>query len=272
MKPDKDTLCDLYCTQKLTSRAIAQRYSVRHITVLRWMKSYGIERRPSGIGLLSRGIVGPDRQELYDMIHVQHLGYKGVAAIYGVDQSAIRHWMIKHDIPRSTVWGTRYKGKNPALPNKEESIALHAQGKSMREIGRMYDVTDKVIGRLFGEYGIEPNPDGWDSGKRFACQDGHLVRSTYEQKVDDWLHQHGIEHVYEPALPCDRRYHSDFLAEGWYIEIWGVLNNVTYNDRKQRKTAMYKAHSMPLIELSPVHFATTAKDRWKRILMSHLLT
>jgi hypothetical protein len=124
----------------------------------------------------------------------------------------------------------------------------------------MYGVTDKVISRLFGEYGIQPNPNGWDGGKRHACQDGHLVRSTYEQRVDDWLYRHGIEHVYEPTLPYDRRCRSDFLANGWYIEIWGVKGNAAYY------------HDIPLIELRYNHFSVPHREKWIHILTAHLIT
>jgi transposase len=233
------------------------------------MASYEMERRPTGRGLLNRGISEPTRDEIYDMVHVEHLSYKNIAAIYDVDLSAIQHWLDKHDIPRPKSRITFYKGE-PRLPSHDELLELYEQGKSIVGIGRMFNVSDGPIRRLFREHGIAIKKEGWDSGKRISCKDGHLVRSTYEQKVDDWLYENGIDHIYEPVLPYDHRCHADFTANGWYIEIWGVLSNPVYKKRKQRKLALYQANNMPLIELYPHHFVTARNDKWKRILMTCL--
>lgn len=270
MRPSTDELQELYYGQELTSRAIGKRYGVSHGSVLRWLRVAGFERRAIGRGLANRGIVEPTRDELIDMIHVQHLGYAGVAAIYGVDQSAVQHWLVRHDIPRPYCVVTRRKGEW-VMPTKEELTALYEQGKSTEEIGSMFGVTGRPISRLCREYGIPLRESGWEWSKRHSCLDGHLVRSTYEKRVDDWLYQNGIEHSYEVPLPFDTRWHCDFLANGKYIEIWGVRDSAKYAERRVRKVALYRAHNFPLIELSHNQFTTRGNGRWMRVLAKHLL-
>ena len=199
LRPDFDTLYNLYITQRLTTRQIARQTGARSKTsVIQWLKSYDIPCRPAGYGLLNRGVIEPTKEELVDMVRVQHLGYREIAARFGVDYTAIPHWLKKHDIARPSAWDTRRKGQHPPIPTKEELTELYAQGKSLDIISQLYGVSDTTISKICKQYGIEVNPGGFDGGKRFQCNDDHLVRSVYEQRVDNWLFEHGISHVLEP--------------------------------------------------------------------------
>lgn len=262
MKPPKDQLEDWYTTQRKSARQIATLCGVSHMSVKRWLREYGIERRPAGRGLANRGIEPPSREDLYRLVHFEHQSLAAIGANYGVDETAVAYWLDRLDIPRPTIWSTRRKGRTPALPTEVELRGLCEQGISLREIARRHSVSDSTIGRLCRKYGIEASPDGWQ-GIRLTCDDGHQVRSTYEQRVDNWLHVRGIPHEYEPALPCDRRYHADFLANGWYVEIWGVKGMRTYAARKRRKLALYRLHGLPLVHLTYDAFSTR-HNSWER--------
>lgn len=269
MKPDAETLRFLYHDQGLSTLRIAAKYGTYKKAVLDWMRKYGIERRPVGRGLSNRGAVPPSRDELFDMVHVQHLGYRAIASKYGVDFTAIPHWLEKHGIERPEAWNTRKK-QVCTKPTADELRLLYAGGKSLRQIGTLYGLSSREIGRLCDVYGIIKRRDGWDGGKRFTCTDGHLVRSTYELRVDDWLSAHQIPHSYEPVLPPDPRCHADFLANGWFIEVWGVTHSARYEVRRNRKLELYRSHSLPLIQL-PLHsFHTNNKSLWERQLFACL--
>lgn len=271
MKPDFRTLKHLYETERLTTRQIGTKFNVSKTQVLRWMKSYGIQTRDAHNGLTNRGIIAPTRDELVDLVHTQHKSYAEIAQMFSVDHTAIPYWLKKHDIPRPKLWDTRYRGLRPTLPTKEELLAVYEYEQTTEAIGQQFHISTWKVGKLFKQYGIEARLNGWNNGSRFECQDGHQVRSTYEQKVDDWLFEHHIPHVYEPQLSFDKRSHADFLANGWYIEVWGVRNNDAYKQRRKRKTHLYQQHALPLIELEVHHFDSQRKNLWQRRL-SQVLT
>lgn len=265
--PPIDKLKALYLDQQLSTRAIAAIYGVSKHPVEHWLHDYGIPTRPSGRGLEHQGVAPPSKEELYRLVHIEHKSYKQIAARYGVDYTAIPHWLTKHDIPRPNGWDTRRKGNIPQLPDEPTLRHLYLeQEMSTSRIGSLYEVCGETIASLCRSYGISVRNSGFNGGQRFECLDGHLVRSVYEQRVDDWLYQHGISHVYEPVLPFDRRSRADFLANGWYIEVWGVVGSARYKARRARKHRLYIEHNIPIIEI-PAHAFDAKRNRmWERRL------
>lgn len=266
MKPDFATLKHLYNTERFTTRQIGEKFGVSKTQVLRWMKSYDMQRREANNGLANRGITAPTRDELIDLVHNQHKSYYEIAQIFNVDHTAIPYWLKKLDIPRPKLWDTRYKGLKPTLPTKEELLAIYEYEQSVVVISQMFHISTWKVCKLLKEHDIEVRENGWNNGSRFLCKDGHKVRSTYEQRIDDWLYENHIPHTYEPQLPFDKRYHADFLANGWYIEIWGVQNDATYKRRRKYKTQMYQQHNLPLIEIEVHHFDKRRNNAWQRRL------
>lgn len=267
MKPDFNTIQCLYEVECLTTRQIGSQFGVSKTEVLRWLKFYNIPRRAAGRGLAYRGETEPTREDLIDFIQVQHLSFRDIASKYNVDPTAVSYWLDKYDLPHPTVWDTRRKGEHPVLPTREELEQMYSiDGMPLVNIGEHYDVSANTISRLCKKYGITVNLDGFDGGKRYECKDGHLVRSVYEQQVDDWLYDRGIAHSYDPRLPFDNRSKSDFLANGWYIEVWGVTQNKEYTERRKRKVQGYKDHNLPLIELEVHYFNKEQNQLWARRL------
>jgi DNA invertase Pin-like site-specific DNA recombinase len=264
--PGSSELRALYIDRRMTARQIADQYGVRHISVLRWLASHGIEVRPSR-GLANRGVEAPTRDELYRLVHVEHLGYRKIAERYGVSFTAVGHWLAAHGIEKPTAWQTRRRGVKVALPGPDELRCRYAAGESTISIAADIGVSATTIGNLCREHGIELRPDGWQRGRRWECADGHLARSVYEQRVDNWLAEHGYAHEVEPRLPCDRRYAADFLVAGIYIEVWGVTASATYDARRERKTRLYREHNLPLIELPAWTFG---RGTWRRRLVAGL--
>lgn len=262
--PDRTLLESLYCDQQLTTNQIAEQMNVTGVTVGKWLKRHGISTRPAGIGLLTRGQKLPTKSKLNRMIHNQNMTYQEVADLYGVDLTAVPYWLDKYGLPRPQrlTFAEKY-----ADPESQQMIkSLYDEGLSLRRIGEKFNVTGGVISKYLREIGGEIRSDGWDGGKRHECKDGHLVRSSYELRVDNWLYKHGIEHTYEPRLPFDQSFCADFLANGWYIEVWGVTNNASYDERKAHKEKLYARHDAPLIGI-PVHAFYTSNNRlWERLL------
>ena len=93
------------------------------------------------------------------------------------------------------------------------------------------------------------------------ASDGHVVRSTPELAIDNWLYERNILHAYEKLIQTDgdEIYFSDwYLKEGSvYIEYWGMEGNKRYESTKEKKLELYKKMDHRLIELH--------KDEYKQL-------
>jgi transposase len=214
--------------------------------------------------LVNRGILEPTADELHDLVHVQHLSYRQIAERYGVDFTAIPHWLDRHGIQKPNVWETRRKGRTPKLPAAEELRHRRAAGESAASIAASCGVHRRTIVNLCRQQGIPVDRDGWNGGKRYICRDGHEARSLYEQRVDNWLTEHGLIHKTEPRYPFDTRYKADFLVRDTYIEVWGVTNNPAYRERKAKKIHFCLANGLQLIQIN--HWQFAKGRRWWRPL------
>jgi len=128
------------------------------------------------------------------------------------------------------------------------------QDLTTREIAKIYDTDKKVVCDYLHRYKIEVKPDTFPGGKRITCNDGHVVRSHYERALDNALNAHGIEHEYEPRLPFDKRYASDFLVQDVYIEVWGMIGWKSYEKKMEKKKKMYEENNLKLINVYPGDF------------------
>jgi hypothetical protein len=141
--------------------------------------------------------------------------------------------------------------KKLLLPTKQELEFYLEKGTSTLEISEKYGVPVNKIRELCKAYNIQLTQINWLE-KRLVARDGHFVKSFFELSVDNWLFEHGIEHSYEPRL-FKTRFSADFLANGFYIEIWGYKSK-SYAKRQQRKREFYRQNHLPLIELSRLDF------------------
>jgi transposase len=265
LRPSETELRRLYEGEGLTAQAIADRCQVEKISVLRWLKAAGVERRASGRGLANRGVVEPTADELRAMVHDQHLSYREIADRYGVDFTAVPYWLKKHQIERPSVWGTRRRGIEIQMPSEADLRRRREAGESIRSIAADVGVADATIAARCREYGIAIDASGWREAERFTCDDGHPARSSYEHRVDNWLTEHGLAHEIEPRYPFDRRYRADFLVGDAYVEVWGVTHNPAYQRRKAWKIAQCREHGLRLVQINHWQFAKGRK--WWRPLL-----
>jgi hypothetical protein len=204
----------------------------------------------------------------------QELPMQAIAEKYGVTLQAIAYQLQQHGIPRRRNIGANLK--NPAT--RQKAIDNHARGpknsnfvdiplnqlKTAYESGQStltlaatYNVSATTIGRKLKQAGIQLRQPGFCHWR--IAKDGHQVQSTWEMQVDNWLSEHQIPHECQPPLPFETApkakspARADFLAKGWYIEIWGVVHNADYANRRDKKRNEYKRHGLPLIELWPRH-------------------
>lgn len=247
MSASSTELRKLYVEQGLSTRKIGERYGVAHITIRRWLTKHGIPLRPSGSGLEHQGRPKPDAETLAQMIHDERRTYREVAATYGVDLTAIPQWLDLYGLPR---------GSRPQLITPDELRRRYTSGESAEQIAQSVGYSKTTILKKLRLLGVDVRSGGWGPGRDLVSAEGCAVRSTYELRVADWYHARGVGFVYEPTLPFGHgNCRSDFLVNGWYVEVWGVHSVPAYAEKKAWKKRGYARHRLPLVELSPHHFA-----------------
>ncbi|GAA2135441.1 hypothetical protein GCM10009844_00700 [Nocardioides koreensis] len=94
-------------------------------------------------------------------------------------------------------------------------------------------------------------------GTLIRARDGHLCQSLREKAVCDFLHQHDVAHDREPRYPADPDYNptglrrADWrLANGTYVEMWGLPNDPAYAAKMVAKRSLAVRHGIRLIELT----------------------
>lgn len=84
--------------------------------------------------------------------------------------------------------------------------------------------------------------------------DGHMVKSSMEQAIDDILWNAGILHAYEQPITefvyerkkCDWFIPIIGSEQGIYIEYWGMKTQKYLEDRKEKED-LYKQYNVPYI-------------------------
>ena len=77
---------------------------------------------------------------------------------------------------------------------------------------------------------------------------GHLVSSTYEVIIDNFLFLNNIDFDYERKIVRDKNYLYDFKVDDIFIEIWGY-NSDRYKKRRLLKEKLYNENNLKLISI-----------------------
>lgn len=242
-------LQELYIEQGMTTVEIANIYNCSCVHVQNLLAQYGIPKRHRR----NRAGIKPDPTELYHLYWEEWLGYQEIANRYGIDMTTIPYWLRKFDIPLRSNWKTR-RGKDwDPIPEKEVVRLYRDESYSAHAIGQMFGVTKGPVLRILKEHGIELRPNGYPSLIQHQASDGHVVRSSLELQVDEWLIEHDLAHEYEPNLP-DSYFKADFKVQDVYVEIWGIKGSQRYTQSKQVKLDYYEQHGLCVISILPADF------------------
>lgn len=137
----------------------------------------------------------------------------------------------------------------------EEIRAAYAAGDSTTIIARRYNINANSILRRLQAANVQTRPKGYTK-LILECADGHIVRSKWEQIVDDWLSSHDISHEVQPPCPW-MKWPSmplgDFRVGNTFIEVWGIEGNAKYDQQRLDKIAKYREYGVQLIEIFPHH-------------------
>ena len=125
---------------------------------------------------------------------------------------------------------------------------LYLKGNSLETIGKICGCSRTTISHRFKENNLMVKPSGYGY-RRCICKDGHIVRSDYEKKIDDFFYENNIVHKYEDL-------HVDKYTPDWHVnndiivEMWGI-DKPFYNDRQKAKIACYKNKGFCVINIYP---------------------
>lgn len=265
-----DELRRLYVDEELTARQIGELHDCSKRPVLDALAELGIERRHTRTNGTK-----PTCQQLRQWVEIDHLTLAEMARRTGAHYTGVRWWVKQCDIEWKDpdAWTQRNLQRGLEKPTKKQLMKWYLEDEmSLEVIAKEIGASRGYIISCFDEYGLETRAPGW-SHKTFECDDGHVVKSTYELRVDNWLHSNGLEHVYEfPLSALGGTGSADFRVDGVFIEVWGVMDSRRYDRRKEVKTRWYAKNNHRLISINHWDFAAQTKGLWKRKLQALLLS
>lgn len=201
----------------------------------------------------NRARIEPDSSELRRLYWDQWLSYETIAEILGVDMSSIPYWLKKFDIPRRSLWQTR-RGRDWNPPDVDMVVHLYeAEMMGTQSIADLFHVSKTHIASILKAADIPLRKSGYPNVSHYTAKDGHKVKSGLELQVDNWLSDHNLSHIYEPCLGATN-YKADFLVGGTYIEIWGIIGNDHYEEKRQKKLQVYANFNLNLVSIFPDDF------------------
>ena len=111
--------------------------------------------------------------------------------------------------------------------------------------------------------GLADNGVRLSRGTALKAIDGHLCSSMLEKAVDDFLHEHGIDHTREPLYPFDdqlnpnTRLRADWLlSDGTFVEMWGMPDDPAYADRMRKKKELAARCQLRLLGITPTEIGS----------------
>ena len=246
----KYILKKLYYKKNLSTCKIAEKFNVSKTTILRWFKKLNIKSKDYIESRHYTDFIMPSKEVLYNQTWIQGKNYSDLAKVYQCDPSTIGNWLKLYQIPRPKNF-EKHKGLDFKEPTKIQLEHWYIEQQlSTRQIGKLIGLSDTATSRRLRKFNIPIRYSGFNF-KRYTCQSGHIVKSVYEQRVDDWLFVHKLPYQYEPKLPWNNHQRADFKVKDYYIEIWGI-NSKQYKERKLAKRKQYKKFNLKLIQIYPI--------------------
>ena len=234
--PTKESLEQLYITQMLTTKEIANMYNVGSSTISSLLKKYDIKTRDSSSAKL-KGKSLPTKKELEYLYIDKKLTPQEIADRYGVSVSVIRKYVKKYNIPSRSISQAHLKGKT--LPSIMELENLYVKERlSGAEIAKIYGVNESTIHRYLKRCGI---------GVR------SFNISTIEHRISDFINSVNVNFI-QTARTIINPYELDIYipSHKFAIEFNGVYwHSEQYRDKDyhHKKYALCKEKGIFLFQI-----------------------
>ena len=128
----------------------------------------------------------------------------------------------------------------------------------------------------FGSFTNALKEAGFKTNRLLKTKNGIRCNSTFELKLAQVLESYKIsfknEVYYKDVIPnFNKRYRFDFVIEvdfkKYYIELFGIEGNESYDSRKEEKIQLCKEYHIPLIQLYQKDiYAKTNKEIYETLL------
>lgn len=246
----------------LSIRQVAMRHGVSTTIVYHRLNSLGVVRRQgkNKVHSLTPEEAASEYGNGATLSEIGHRHGMSVCAVLtrlneaGVKRRKARGHCLSDPEVRRRIKSPR-GADNPAFKFVpiDRATALYGDGWSTSEIGKVLGVSAGTIARKLRDAGVALRSSGLCRRRR--CKDGHIVLSSFEYAVDNWLSERGLPHDVGPCVPWYRGGKSpqraDFLVCGTYIEVWGIVGRKDYDRKRRAKQRRYRDSGSRLIDVFP---------------------
>ncbi len=127
--------------------------------------------------------------------------------------------------------------KFPIPPKEVLEQKYTANGMSLAEIAEEFNTNQNTVQRWLKHYKIDRRLPYSKVRGRIKGKDGHLLDSSYERLVCDWLSNHNISHnCHGFYAKGKRRFKYDFKIDDYtFIEVKGYLGNSKFSQVYKNK-------------------------------------
>jgi hypothetical protein len=113
--------------------------------------------------------------------------------------------------------------------------------------------------------GLLDQPMKTARGTQSYAADGHFCRSMLERHIDDFFIQWGIQHDVEPHYPYDEELNTTglradwLLANGVFVEAWGLAGTEAYDQKMQIKQHLAEKNGIRIVGVTVGDLARLAE-------------
>jgi hypothetical protein len=158
-------------------------------------------------------------------------------------------------VPASDVHPVNFSFTSRLQPGaRHKALALYAETGGMDHIRRQCGSWFRAL----AESGLLPGGvQATSRGIRCLARDGHECRSLDEQRIDNWLADHGFDHEREPFYPVHAIYNAsgrrraDWRVADVFIEYFGLHGDEEYDRRCSEKIIMARSQGIKLVAVYP---------------------
>ena len=184
--------------------------------------------------------------------------------------------------PAQNAGGGKSTSKNVDITIPNTCLLCGAETSSGHHVCHncYFKLKDETIIRILNRKTCEIL-DNQYLNKKITCEDGHVVISKDEARIDDYLYKEGIRHRYEVEyLPNNdnlKPIHPDWILPDYidkgtkeskgdvYIEFFGVEHNEEYNRQKEYKMKVYREDKVTLICMYPDDMIDLSKNLARKL-------
>lgn len=183
---DESVLRDLYERQQLTTYEIAEMLGASPALINNRLREFGITRirrvRAKNLPVRRpRREQPPDPATLRDLYERQCLSAREIGEMFGLTSVTIGTRLHKYNIPIKPPSGPTTRRLVP--PTRDElDRFIHVEHRTYAEVGRMYGVSERVVSKWIGEYGIRRPTiiEAQRKGDPLPPLDAVILRRLYE--------------------------------------------------------------------------------------------